>query len=164
MHDFSDNLMTLFQFISGLTYYAALPIAILDDLQRSISEPSSHSEFPVFTSALAVIVFCIGSFTQHTAHVQLAGLRSVSKPGEQTKYFIPRGRLFDLVSCPHYLSEIVIYFSFLILTSASNICILFTFGFVVLNLSHCAVLSHQWYHSKFPKYPTHRKALIPFVF
>lgn len=39
------------------------------------------------------------------------------KTTPSTKYEIPNGRLYQYVSSPHYLSEILIYFSFLILTN-----------------------------------------------
>ena len=69
-------------------------------------------------------MFLAGNALQLHSHWLLARLRlaqprnSGSKPSasaeadaaaEQSGYVVPRGGAFELVSCPHYLAEIVIY-------------------------------------------------------
>ncbi|EAL65260.1 hypothetical protein DDB_G0284423 [Dictyostelium discoideum AX4] len=51
------------------------------------------------------------------------------KTTPSTKYEIPNGRLYQYVSSPHYLSEILIYFSFLILTNFKLNSLIVRFGF-----------------------------------
>ncbi|KAN0000591.1 hypothetical protein ACTFIZ_001025 [Dictyostelium cf. discoideum] len=81
-----------------------------------------------------------------------------------TKYEIPNGRLYQYVSSPHYLSEILIYFSYLILTNFKLNSLILNFIFTSLNLIHRSFQTHKWYKSKFSKYPNSRKAIIPFLF
>ncbi|KAM9967781.1 hypothetical protein ACTFIW_001868 [Dictyostelium discoideum] len=86
------------------------------------------------------------------------------KTTPSTKYEIPNGRLYQYVSSPHYLSEILIYFSFLILTNFKLNSLILNFIFTSLNLIHRSFQTHKWYKSKFSKYPKSRKAIIPFLF
>ncbi len=78
-----------------------------------------------------------------------------------TGYKIPRGGLFDRVSCPNYLGEIAEWLGFAIATwSLAG----FTFAFwTFCNLAPRAFTHHRWYKEEFPDYPTNRKALIPFL-
>jgi len=78
-------------------------------------------------------------------------------------YQIPRGGMFELVSCPHYLGEIVIYLGLALLTWPAirpRLMLLW----VVVNLVLAAGPTHRWYHTTFPEYPRQRKALIPWLF
>lgn len=87
-------------------------------------------------------------------------LISLRKPGEKG-YKIPYGGLFNRVSCPNLLGEIVEWLGFAIMTIS-----LPTLGFfmwTVANLVPRALNHHQWYKSKFPEYPTERKAVFPFI-
>ncbi|KAM9978575.1 hypothetical protein ACTFIY_012311 [Dictyostelium cf. discoideum] len=86
------------------------------------------------------------------------------KTTPSTKYEIPNGRLYQYVSSPHYLSEILIYFSYLILTNFKLNSLILNFIFTSLNLIHRSFQTHKWYKSKFSKYPKSRKAIIPFLF
>lgn len=45
------------------------------------------------------------------------------KPSYEGKYFIPKGLLFAYISCPHYLSEILVYISLVIFTAGKNVSI-----------------------------------------
>ena len=78
-----------------------------------------------------------------------------------TGYKIPRGGLFDKVSCPNYLGEITEWLGFAIATwSLAG----FTFAiWTFCNLAPRAFTHHRWYKEEFPDYPTNRKALIPFL-
>ena len=53
-------------------------------------------------------------YQQHRHHVMLADLRSANRRAE---YSIPISGWFEHVSCPHYFSEIMIYFTFATLLS-----------------------------------------------
>uniref|UniRef100_A0A915IPP2 Polyprenal reductase n=1 Tax=Romanomermis culicivorax TaxID=13658 RepID=A0A915IPP2_ROMCU len=90
------------------------------------------------------------------------------RTGNITNYAhgIPITYYFDYVSCPHFLFEILIYFS-LILTS--NLRNLQFFGgvflFVSTNQIAAALITHRWYREKYKKmYPENRKALLPYLF
>jgi 3-oxo-5-alpha-steroid 4-dehydrogenase 1 len=76
-------------------------------------------------------------------------------------YVIPRGWLFDLISCPHYFGEIMEWAGWAVLTWSLPGLGFFVFTFA--NLFPRAVSSHNWYREKFPEYPVNRKAVLPFI-
>ncbi|MGB2854987.1 MAG: 3-oxo-5-alpha-steroid 4-dehydrogenase, partial [Dehalococcoidia bacterium] len=88
-------------------------------------------------------------------------LRRLRTPGE-TGYKIPRGGLFERVSCANYFGEIIEWCGWAIATWS-----LPGLAFAVwtaANLVPRARAHHKWYPSQFPDYPQQRRALIPFVF
>lgn len=72
-----------------------------------------------------------------------------------------QGGLFDLVSCPHYLSECLVYLSFVLVFGPSHVAALLALAWVLSNQVSMALLSHQWYRQKFEDYPPDRKAIFP---
>jgi protein-S-isoprenylcysteine O-methyltransferase Ste14 len=82
------------------------------------------------------------------------------EPGE-TDYKIPRGGLFELVSCPNYLGEIVEWSGWALATwSLPGLAFAL---WTAANLGPRARTHHAWYRSRFPDYPSRRRALIPFL-
>lgn len=77
-------------------------------------------------------------------------------------YQIPSGGWFDLVSCPHYLGEILEWAGFCVACHGS----LASLSFVVwtaANLVPRALHQHRWYQQKFEDYPPDRMALVPLL-
>lgn len=87
-------------------------------------------------------------------------LRNLRGPGE-TGYKIPRGFLFDRVSCPNYLGEMMEWFGWALMTwSLPGLAFAL---YTVANLGPRALANHRWYLDKFPDYPKERRALLPFI-
>jgi protein-S-isoprenylcysteine O-methyltransferase Ste14 len=88
-------------------------------------------------------------------------LRSLRAPGE-SGYRIPHGGLYEWVSCPNYLGEILEWVGFAIATwSLAGLAFaVFTFA----NLAPRARANHRWYHDKFEDYPEERRALLPLIY
>ncbi len=87
-------------------------------------------------------------------------LINLRNPDEQG-YKIPYGGLFQRVSCPNYLGEIIEWSGFALMTWS-----LPALSFVLwtmANLVPRALAHHKWYHQTFEDYPKERKAIIPFV-
>jgi steroid 5-alpha reductase family enzyme len=105
-----------------------------------------------------ILVFISGFIINKIADAKLRNFRKQS-PSE---YIVPHGWLFDYISSPHYLGEIVEWAGWAIMTwSLPGLAFsVFTFA----NLFPRAVTSHKWYKSHFPEYPPGRKAIIPFIF
>jgi len=82
------------------------------------------------------------------------------RPGE-TGYFIPRGGLFNYISCPNHFSEIIEWTGFALMTWSLPALAFVTWTLV--NLLPRALHHHRWYKQTFPNYPASRKALIPFI-
>jgi 3-oxo-5-alpha-steroid 4-dehydrogenase 1 len=104
-------------------------------------------------TALFVIGFVINRHSDHA-------LSHLRKP-EETGYKIPRGGLFEYVSCPNYLGEIMIWAGWAVATwSLAGVYFLV---WTLANLVPRAVSHHNWYRAAFPDYPSKRKILIPFI-
>ncbi|NUO49707.1 MAG: DUF1295 domain-containing protein [Polyangiaceae bacterium] len=81
-------------------------------------------------------------------------------PGE-TGYKVPRGGLYEFISCPNYFAEILEWCGWAVLTwsLAGASFALYT----IANLAPRAIAHHRWYKEKFADYPPNRRALVPFV-
>lgn len=115
--------------------------------------PASWFLDPRFLGGLAL--FLGGMAVNWWADRRLIGLR---KPGE-TGYLIPRGGLFEWVSCPNHLGEIVEWSGFALMTWSLPG---FAFAFwTAANLVPRAMAHHRWYRETFPEYPPARRAVLP---
>lgn len=104
-----------------------------------------------------VVIFFFGMIINIKSDDILFSLRDDGSTG----YKIPRGGLFEKVSSPNYLGEIIEWIGFAIATwSLAG----FTFAiWTFCNLAPRAFAHHRWYKQEFSDYPENRKALIPFV-
>lgn len=106
---------------------------------------------------LGATAFVLGFLVNVSADRTLLRLR---RPGD-TGYRIPHGRLFEWVSCPNYLGEIVEWFGWALATwSLAGLAFAV---YTVANLAPRALAHHAWYRKHFPAYPKRRRALLPFV-
>jgi 3-oxo-5-alpha-steroid 4-dehydrogenase 1 len=124
-----------------------------------ISELGSYAPGYLQDSRFIVgtLCFAIGFAINVASDRTLLRLRSDDPPG----YRVPLGGLFDLVSCPNYLGEIIEWFGFA-LAAWSPAGLAFAL-YTVANLAPRALAHHSWYRERFPDYPKQRRALIPFV-
>ena len=104
------------------------------------------------------IIFITGFIINQAADKKLIGLRK----GGQKGYFIPRGGLFNYISCPNFFGEIVEWSGFALM--AWNLPALSFAVWTAANLIPRALDHHRWYKSYFKEeYPKSRKAVIPFM-
>ena len=89
-----------------------------------------------------------------------ASLRRLRRPGAPD-YSVPRGGLFEWVSCPNYLGEILEWSGWAIATwSVAGLAFAV---WTAANLVPRALAHHRWYRERFPDYPDRRRAIVPFV-
>ena len=110
-----------------------------------------------FRFGFGLFLFVIGMYINIRADYKLIKLRKTATNG----YKIPRGWLFDFISCPNYFGEILEWLGFAVI--AWNLPALSFFVWTVANLLPRALSNHKWYLENFKDYPKERKALIPFV-
>jgi 3-oxo-5-alpha-steroid 4-dehydrogenase 1 len=76
-------------------------------------------------------------------------------------YQIPRGWLFEYISCPNHFGEVIEWTGFAIV--AWNLPALSFAVWTVSNLVPRALNHHEWYKEKFDDYPKERKAVLPYL-
>ncbi len=106
---------------------------------------------------LGIAVFILGYIINRWADTVLRRLRVQ----DTQKYSIPRGGLYELISCPNYLGEILIWGGWALLTW--SVAGLAFWIWTIANLLPRAVMHHKWYHKTFADYPENRKAIIPYI-
>jgi hypothetical protein len=104
---------------------------------------------------VGVAVFAAGAGINIWSDNRLIGLRSAGKQG----YSIPRGGLFERVSCPNHLGEVIQWSGFALM--CWNLPALSFAVWTAANLIPRAVSHHAWYRRSFPDYPPDRHAVIP---
>lgn len=127
------------------------------------SYDSSWTSTPQFKAGL--VLFFIGFYlNNHSDSILLKMKQNIRKNPSNSKngkYGIPRGGMFNYVSCPNFLGEIIEWWGFALACSSlpSLAFAVYTTGF----LASRAVQSHKWYNEKFDDYPQNRKAVFPFL-
>ncbi len=103
------------------------------------------------------LLFLAGFAINRRADRFLTSLRSNGETG----YYAPQGGLFEWVSCPNYLGEIIIWTGWAVATwSLAGLSFaVWTFA----NLAPRARAHHIWYRDHIDGYPGKRRALIPFL-
>ena len=104
-----------------------------------------------------LILFVAGFIINKTADERLRKFR-LSSPGD---YVMPEGWLFNYISSPHYLGEIIEWSGWALMTFSLPGLAFAVFTFA--NLFPRAWTSHKWYRTRFEEYPKDRKAVIPFI-
>jgi 3-oxo-5-alpha-steroid 4-dehydrogenase 1 len=102
-----------------------------------------------------LLIFLLGFSINLRADNVLLALRSTGDEG----YSIPRGGLFERVSCPNFLGEIVEWIGFAIF--CWTLPALAFAVWTAANLVPRALAHHRWYRENFAEYPVRRKALVP---
>lgn len=116
------------------------------------------------TVIVGAAIFLSGEAGNAWAHLKLRKLRTA--PG-QTQRSIPRGGLFELVSCPHYLFEIISWIGFLVVTQVLGATVFLALGATIV--ASYALARHKAYKKDFDgqqgreRYPAQRKAIFPYL-
>jgi len=119
-----------------------------------------------FVFCLGVALFCVGMFGNFYHHVLLTHLRRPNFKGPSDtsgKYKIPIGGLFELVTCPHYLFEITMFWGASI--TAFSLLSMSLAVETAMRLAGHAMSTTRWYQGKFGKsWPEERKHMVPYIF
>jgi 3-oxo-5-alpha-steroid 4-dehydrogenase 3 len=160
--------MHLAGYALGIIHYLILPLVFMDPVcDEFLAKHSSD-----WRIALLGTGTCLwAQYEQNRHHCLLARLR-IGRDGVDTTqdYRIPTKGWFRIISCPHYLAEIIIYISFALMLRSDTSHDLTLYQSITLvvwvatNLSVSAIQSHDWYLLQFPEYAAlQRKAIFPFL-
>lgn len=111
---------------------------------------------PHFVAGAAL--FALGMAINLKADTMLIRLRGNGDTG----YRIPRGFLFEHVSSPNLLGEMLQWCGFALM--AWNLAALSFAVWTIANLLPRAKHHHDWYLARFPDYPAERKAVLPYLY
>lgn len=108
---------------------------------------------------IGVILFVTGLVVNRISDIQTVFLR---KTRRERRYFIPRGFLFNVISCPNYLGEGLQWMGWAMMTwsLAGLVWWLFLESLFIPRARH----NHKWYKNQFSDYPFRRSALIPLIY
>ncbi|KAI4384333.1 hypothetical protein MLD38_002504 [Melastoma candidum] len=153
VHKYSGQMAakSLIQMFLGY-FLSTVSVIYTQKLNQGFQEPS------IDLRTLGGVLFLAGILGNFYHNYLLSGQRENE---DDKEYKIPKGGLFSLVACPHYLFDIV--------TLLGMSCISQTIFAVSLNVGSAFYLmgrSHstkKWYMSKFENFPPHVKAVFPYI-
>lgn len=154
VHRFSAATMPFFNIFKNSTHYWVLSGLLL-------AYPLYHPQYtntvsePLFFGMVAL--FFVAELGNLHAHITLRNLRP---PGTRTRA-VPRGGLFELVSCANYTYELVAWAAFSVFSQLLTGWLFFAVSGGQIYI--WAVKKHRRYVKEFPDYPRSRKALVPFL-
>jgi very-long-chain enoyl-CoA reductase len=139
--------------ISSSYLLSTIAMIYAQHLTVGLPDPSIDLLYP------GVLLFAVGIAGNFYHHYLLSQLR---KGGDDDKgYKIPKGGLFELVTCPHYLFEITGFFGFAMISQTVYALAMAsgTAGYLVGR----SFATRRWYESKFEEFPARIKALVPYI-
>ncbi|KAL0452101.1 UNVERIFIED_CONTAM: 3-oxo-5-alpha-steroid 4-dehydrogenase 1 [Sesamum latifolium] len=153
LHKYSGHmLLNTALFISSTYLTSAVSMIYFHHRVQGFPEPSVDLKY------VGLSVFVVGIVGNFYHHYLLSKLRDKNDSG----YKIPRGGLFGLVACPHYLFEILTFVGISFISQTLFLYVCAVGSATVLLGRSCATRS--WYRSKFEDFPKNVRALIPFCF
>ena len=163
LHDFSGSPTEELSMCSVISLFYAMVAWLF--LKAGV-----HASPPLVLAG--ALTFALAQAGNYYHHLLLRNLRRDTSAGspagsaavneKKGKYAVPRGGLFDLVVCPHYLLEALAWAG-AALCADSLLTWLVPF-WVMSMLSGRSLATAKWYESYFgDEWPKGRKAIVPFV-
>ncbi|KAH7341254.1 3-oxo-5-alpha-steroid 4-dehydrogenase-domain-containing protein [Rhizoctonia solani] len=107
-----------------------------------------------------IAIWAFAELSNFHAHLTLRNLRPANNPIARG---IPRGYLFEYVSCPNYTFEILAWIAFTLMTKSWASLIFIIAGTTPMII--WAIKKHKAYRREFgSQYPRNRKIIVPFLF
>ncbi|RDX72537.1 Very-long-chain enoyl-CoA reductase [Mucuna pruriens] len=152
IHKYSGGMLLDSAIPITLSYFlSAATMVYAQHLTNGLPEPPINLLYP------GIGMFTVGIIGNFYHHYLLSKLRG---EGEK-EYKIPKGGLFGLVICPHYLFEIIVFYGISFISQT-----LYSFSFALgttFYLLGRSYATRKWYLSKFEDFPKNIKAVIPFL-
>ncbi|KAL0486358.1 very-long-chain enoyl-CoA reductase [Acrasis kona] len=152
VHKFGTDTMPIFNIFKNSSYYHGFAFYIAYYILHPLYTPPNKVQVIVGAAIFLVCLVC-----NFYCHIILSNLRA---PGSRERK-IPRGFLFELVSCPNYFFEITQWVGFSIMTQS-----LPALFFALAGAGQMLVWAqgkHRRYKKEFPDYPKRRRVLIPYI-
>ncbi len=111
--------------------------------------------------ALAWICFEYGNFSAHLALRRTKLQNGMEKAIPFPFSDLPLSKAFDWISCPNYTFEALSWFAFAVFADIWAAYAFAAAGFAIM--ASWAIEKHAHYNKHFRDYPTHRKAILPYI-
>ena len=157
VHVYSKREVPLQDCLGEYAYYWLFAAWIAFDLS---APPSPFS--PAFPAAAwaGLLLWLLAEAGNARCHWILSSLRpSGGRPDARA---VPSGFCFELVSCPHYLFEVISWLGFALVCRALSSSAFLLVGSAIL--IGWARDRHAAYLKAFPTYPTGRRVIFPFLY
>eukprot|EP00761_Pharyngomonas_kirbyi_P012315 gb/GECH01012342.1/.p1 GENE.gb/GECH01012342.1/~~gb/GECH01012342.1/.p1 ORF type:complete len:304 (+),score=39.89 gb/GECH01012342.1/:1-912(+) len=158
VHRFSHATMPLINLPRNSSYYYIFAVYIAYYVNHPLFTPP-----PSLMHYIGLGIFVVGETCNLICHLMLRNLR----PAGSKVRKIPRGFLFEYVSCPNYTAEISSWIGFTLMTSSLPAALFTLAG--CLPMTQWALKKHKNYRKEFDGkegrelYPQNRRAIIPFL-
>lgn len=159
IHRFSHATMPITNIFKNSIYYWGFAAFVAYFVNHPLYTPPP--EDLVYTGMVLFYFMEIGNLSSHWT------LRMLRPPGTKVRR-IPRGGLFEFVSCPNYTYEILSWLGFNLMTRTVAGILFMTAGAIQMVI--WARGKHRRYRNEFdgqdgrPLYPQNRKCIIPFLY
>lgn len=146
--EFGNSRMHASVLILGCIHYLGVVPTMLAD-PAAVALMSDLEDLPLNASTMATALglglYLLASYHQSLCNAMLAS----QKRANNGRHVIPKGDWFDVVRCPLYTTEIILYLSFPLVLGASNALGWLLFFWVLINQISCAKPASDWYDAKF---------------
>ncbi|CAH2063829.1 unnamed protein product, partial [Iphiclides podalirius] len=158
--------MNLSHYLVGIGHYFACIVATIGQAPLFCGTQNRDKVLWIDTRTTLLAIPCIVSFScafyeQYKTNLIFANLRRDKKTGAVVteEHLVPHGRLFELVSSPHRLCEIILYTALIFLVPTKTFFCIYLW--VLSNQIQTAIQAHEWYKKSFKGYPSNRFAVFP---
>ena len=148
--------------ITGFSFYSMVAVTVLASTGRIYLDLLPIAFFLSPCVIIGTLLFIFASYHQYVCHGILGRLRE--GPAAAAKYVIPYGDWFRFLSGPHYVAEILIYLSYLVVSGGGCLLIWLMTMYVCFAMTYSCVTTHKWYTDNFKGYPKERRSLLPFIY
>lgn len=160
IHRFSHSTMPIANLFRNCGYYWGFAAFVSYFVNHPLYTPAMYGKGQIYTGLLLFVTGELGNLSIHMA------LRNLRPPGTRERNIpYPSGNpftiLFELVSCPNYTYETLLWLGFSIMTQSLPGLLFTVTGFA--QMAQWALAKHRNYRKDFDRYPRNRKAILPFL-
>ncbi|XP_075972560.1 polyprenal reductase [Anticarsia gemmatalis] len=158
--------MNLSHYLAGIVHYFGCIVTVVGQAplfcgHQTLQQISWNDTYTTVLAVPCTVVFLRAWYEQYQTNIIFANLRKDKKSGAVVTedHGTPHGRMFNHVSSPHRMCEIIMYTLLLMLVPTRTfLCI---YLWVLGNQIQTSIQAHEWYKKTFDNYPTNRFAVFP---
>ncbi|XP_026326394.1 polyprenol reductase [Hyposmocoma kahamanoa] len=160
--------MNLSHYLAGIIHYFGCIVTVFGQAPlvldtRPKEKVNWTDTYTTILSVPCVLVFLWCWQEQLKTNIIFANMRKDKKSGKVVTedHGIPHGRMFEKVSSPHRLCEVIMYTVLVLLIPTKTFFCIYLW--VLGNQIQTAIQAHEWYKKTFKNYPVNRHAIFPGV-